>query len=228
MFITATRYPERFAELRTIIQKASCFARAQKLALELHALTHLAEISGSSTPMYEDTIWEGLTDSDITAAPTLKSFPMAWHIWHITRIEDLVGNILINDAPQIFDAVWAKNINVTATDTGNAMNADEARAFSAQVVVNELKQYRIAVGLRTRETIASLAPGDMRKKPSPQSLDRLLAEGGLTEHKASFWLRDFWGQRTFGGLVLLPLTRHQLMHLEPCEEMARAIKSGSA
>lgn len=168
MFITATRYPEKFAELRTIIQKASsCFAKAQKLALELHALTHLAEISGSSTPMYEDTIWEGLADRDITAAPTLKSFPMAWHIWHITRIEDLVGNILINDAPQIFDAVWAKNINVTATDTGNAMNADEARAFSAQVVVNELKQYRIAVGLRTRETIASLAPGDMRKKPSP-------------------------------------------------------------
>lgn len=226
MFITAARYSEKFAELRTIIQKAPCFARAQNLALELHALTHLAEISCSSTPMYEDTIWEGLTDRDVTAAPTLKSFPVAWHIWHITRIEDLVGNILINGAPQIFDAAWAKKINVTETDTGNAMNADEARAFSARVVVNELKQYRIAVGLRTRETIASLTPGDMRKKPSPQSLDRLLAEGGLTDQKASFWLRDFWGQRTFGGLVLLPLTRHQLMHLEPCEEMAKTITAG--
>ena len=228
MFITATLYSDEFAALRSTIMKVSGFANAQKLALELHAKTHPAAVSGSNTPMYEDTILEGLADKDFAAIPTLKSFPMAWHIWHITRIEDLVGNILINDAPQIFDAVWAKEINVTETDTGNAMNADEARAFSARVVVNELKQYRIAVGLRTRETIASLAPGDMRKKPSPQSLDRLLAEGGLTEHKASFWLRDFWGQRTFGGLVLLPLTRHQLMHLEPCEEMARAIKAGSA
>lgn len=228
MFTAATLYFDEFAALRSTIMKVSGFANAKKLALELHAKTHPAAVSDSNTPMYEDTILKGLADKDFAAAPTEKSFPVAWHIWHITRIEDIVGNILINNASQVFDEAWAKKINAPATDTGNAMNADEARAFSARVVVSELKQYRIAVGLRTRETIASLAPGDMRKKPSPQSLDRLLAEGGLIEHKASFWLRDFWGQRTLGGLVLLPLTRHQLMHLEPCEEMARVIKSGSA
>lgn len=228
MFIKATRHSEEFAELRNIIQKVSCFAQSQKLALELHALTHLAEISGSSTPMYEDMLWEGLGDKDFAVAPTTKSFPVAWHIWHITRIEDLVGNILIADAPQIFDAAWAKRINTVVTDTGNAMDAEEARVFSERIVVSELKQYRIAVGRRTRETIGGLTAGDIRKKPCRQSLDRLLVEGGLTDQKQSFWLRDFWGKKTFGGLVLLPLTRHSLMHLEPIEDMKKILRAGSA
>lgn len=219
MFINATRYSEKFAELRNIIQKVSSFSRAQQLALELHALTHPAEVSGNGILMYEDTILDGLADKDFAATPTEKSFPVTWHLWHITRIEDLVGNILINNAPQIFDAAWAKRINTSVTDTGNAMDVTAARIFSERIVVSELKQYRIAVGLKTRETIAALKQVDMRKKPCQESLNRLLSEGGLTEHKQSFWLRDFWGKKTFGGLVLLPLTRHQLMHLEPIEEM---------
>lgn len=223
MFETATRYAEQFAQLRALIQKAHSFAQARELALELHALTHCAAISGNATPQYEDTVLEGLADKDFAVIPTKGDFPVAWHLWHITRIEDLVGNILINDAPQVFDAAWAGSMHTTTTDTGNAMNAEEARTFSEGLVVSELKKYRCAVGLRTRETLASLTPADMRRKPPPQSLDRLLAEGGLTEHKASLWLRNFWGQKTVGGLVLLPLTRHQLMHLEPIEAMKASL-----
>ncbi len=226
MFITATLYSDEFAALRSTIMKMNGFANAQKLALELHAKTHPAAVSGSSTPMYEDTILDGLTDKDFAAAPTEKFFPVAWHIWHITRIEDIVGNILINNASQVFDEAWAKKINAPVTDTGNAMNAEEVQFFSAQVVVGELKQYRLAVGQQTRGIITSLTQADMRKKPAPQSLDRLIAEGCLTEHKQSFWLRDFWGKKTFGGLILLPLTRHQLMHLEPCEEMIKTMSVG--
>ena len=223
MFETATRYAEQFARLRTLIQKTGRFAEARELALELHALTHCAAISGSATPLYEDTVLEGLAGADFAATPTRGDFPVAWHLWHITRIEDLVGNMLINDAPQVFDAGWAGRMQITVADTGNAMNAQEARAFSERLNVNELKQYRCAVGLRTRETLAALSPADMRRKPTPRSLDRLVAEGGLTEHKASLWLRNFWGQKTVGGLVLLPLTRHQLMHLEPIEAMKASL-----
>lgn len=228
MFIKTTLYSDEFSTLRSTIMKVSGFASAQKLALTLHAKTHPAAVSGSSTPMYEDAILDGLSGKDFAAAPTEKSFPVAWHIWHITRIEDLVGNILINNASQVFDEAWAKRMNTPATDTGNAMNAEEARALSAQIVVGELKQYRLVVGQQTLEIITSLTQADMRRKPAQQSLDRLIAEGGLTEHKQSFWLRDFWGKKTFGGLVLLPLTRHQLMHLEPCEKMVKTMSTGSA
>jgi hypothetical protein len=218
-FIQATLYAARFAELREIILKVNSFEKAQNLALELHALTHPAKSSASPTPMYEDTIWESLTEADFKAAPLEKSFPMAWHIWHITRIEDLVGNILIDGGAQVFNAAWQERIKTGPTDTGNAMNADEARAFSESIAVDDLKDYRLAVARQSREIIRRLTPGDMRKKPSPENMVHLQAEGGLTEQKQSIWLRDFWGQKTFGGLILLPLTRHQLMHLEACEEM---------
>lgn len=42
---------------------------------------------------------------------------------------------------------------------------------------------------------------------------RLVSEGGLLENKKSIWLKDFWGRHTVAGLILLPLTRHHMMHL---------------
>ena len=79
--------------------------------------------------------------------------------------------------------------------------------------LNELKNYRIAVGMQTRAIIKTLMPEDMRRKATPDSLARIMIEGGLTEQKESKWLLDFWGKKTVGGLILLPLTRHHVMLL---------------
>ena len=48
-----------------------------------------------------------------------------------------------------------------------------------------------------------------------------MTEGGVTEQKGSKWLPDFWGKLTVGGLVLLPLTKHHVMHLDVCAALKK-------
>jgi hypothetical protein len=42
----------------------------------------------------------------------------AWDIWHITRIEDAIANILIDDGAQVFSADWKRRIGAAIRDTG--------------------------------------------------------------------------------------------------------------
>ena len=93
------------------------------------------------------------------------------------------------------------------------MTDDEIICLSEQVNKRELINYRNAVGRRTRELLKSLTPGDLKRKPSDASLERLVSEGGLLEVKQSIWLKKFWGSYTVTGLILLPLTRHHMIHL---------------
>jgi hypothetical protein len=61
--------------------------------------------------------------------------------------------------------------------------------------------------------VKRLKPQDLKRKMKPESVARILHEGGVTEHKDSIWLLDFWGKKTVAGILLMPITRHQIMHL---------------
>ena len=104
------------------------------------------------------------------------------------------------------------------------MTDAEVAEFSQQLQIDELKKYRAAVGRQTRAILKTLAPEDMRRKVASGSLARIMTEGGVTEQKESKRLLDFWGKKTVGGLILLPLTRHHVMHLDVCAELKEKIK----
>jgi hypothetical protein len=167
---------------------------------------------------------DGLADEDYSVMPTDKDDTIAWHLWHIARIEDLVANLLIAEKSQIFNDEWANKLDVAIKDTGNAMTDDEIIDFSEQVNKQELLNYRNAVGCQTRTILECLTPNDLRRKPGAEHLSRLVSEGGLLESKNSIWLKDFWGRHTVAGLVLLPLTRHHMMHLPNSTVIKQFIK----
>ena len=179
-------YNTRLDELRRRIKSPRNFQSAMELALEIHAMTHTGEVSSSSVPTFCDELLDGLEDEDYSIMPTEKDETIAWHLWHIARIEDLVGNLLIAEKPQIFSDEWMERLNVSVKDTGNAMTDDEIIGFSKQV---------------------------KKQEPSDESLARLVSEGGLLEVKKSIWLKKFWGSYTVTGLILLPLTYHHMIHL---------------
>ncbi len=74
-----------------------------------------------------------------------------------------------------------------------------------------LREYRAAVGKRTREAVQALQPGDLRRKAQPERLQRLLDEGAVVPE--SRYLIDYWGGLTLAGLLLMPPTRHCFVHL---------------
>ena len=157
--------------------------------------------------------------------PTSKDETIAWHLWHIARIEDLVSNLLIAEQPQVFNDEWMTSLNVEIKDTGNAMSDEEIIVFSQKVNKQALIHYRNAVGCQTRNILRRLKAEDLKRKLKPEYLDRLVSEGGLLEDKKSIWLKDFWGKYTVSGLILLPLTLHHMLHLPDSIQIKAFIKN---
>lgn len=206
-------YNFKIDKLRKLIRARKNFEPAIELALEIHAMTHTSMVSAAGIPTFYDDLLDGLTNEDYCVMPTEKDETIAWHLWHIARIEDLVGNILIAEQDQVFNDAWMNRMNVTVKDTGNVMTNQQIIAFSEQANKQGLINYRNAVGCQTRNLLKALTPDDLKRKPEAGCLARLVNEGGLLDCKGSIWLKDFWGKHTVAGLILLPLTRHHMMHL---------------
>lgn len=213
MISVTSEWNSKQSLLKELIQIKNKFHEAITLCMEMHTLVHTSEMSGKQEKTYEDRLWEDMDDEIFRMMPTVKDVTIAWNLWHLTRIEDITTNILIADRPQVFDKEWQKKCNVSVSDTGNAMSDAEIIAFSNKVDSDALRSYRIAVGRRTREILAGLKPEDLKRRFEARQLDRILKEGGVLPCDESRWLLDFWGRKNVAGILLMPVTRHQIVHM---------------
>ena len=179
----------------------------------MHSLIHTSEMSNSNYRTFEDELWEEMNDTVFRLIQKNKNTSIAWNLWHITRIEDITSNILIADDFQVLDNEWLTKLNSEILDTGNAMTLKEVEIFSNKIDMNELRNYRIAVGRKTQSIIKQLKSNDLKRKMTSQQLKRIMDEGGVLDVEGSKWLIDFWGRKTVSGIVLMPITRHQIVHL---------------
>lgn len=202
---------EKHKELGKLLRKGNSFNEAVQLFLELHASLHLSEVSGTQ-PNEVDALLGDLAPEEAAAMPEKDGETICWALWHMARIEDITMNELVAEERQVFTEAVRKKINSPVSDTGNALTQEEIRTFSASVCLPALIAYRNNVGLRTRQIASSLSPGDMKR---PVSKSRLAA-GGVTPQPDSVWLLDYWGGKDVAGLLLMPPTRHLMLHLNDC------------
>ena len=224
MFSVGTQWNPLQAKLRELLDQKEAFDEAMALLLRMHGLLHTFSVPGQSGPTLMDEVWEDLSDFALRTMPAAADVTVAWNIWHITRIEDLTCNLLMADGRQVLDDAWQARLNTQVHDTGNAMTDEEILSFSGEVDGLALRDYRDAVGKRTREVIMGLAPQDLKRRFAKRQLDRILEEGGLTAHPDSIWLMDFWGKKNVAGILLMPITRHQTGHLNDCLKLKEKCK----
>lgn len=218
---------ERYNDLKQAL-KGTDAERIRELTLEVHSMVHLAEVSGRTEKTIADYILDYMLsgnqnvivpredhDVDLHYAGTRK-VPMCWQFWHTYRIEDLVSNILMVNQNQIFNAEWQRKIGASITDTGNALEFDEAAAFGKGINAYALRDYMIAVGKNTRCILNNLTLEQIQSMVPEKWVMRILEEGGVTTDFRSVWLLVFWGRLTRGGMILTPMTNHHMMHLSPC------------
>lgn len=213
-------------ELRKIILKPDKIQESKSLALSLHSMVHLSIMSGVDKKTFEDELWEGLDENTFRTSQNQKGRTIAYGIWHCTRIEDITMNLLVAGDKQIFNREnWQEKINSNMTDTGNAMSEDDIIEFSKNINMEELKNYRIEVGIRTRDIVKNLSTQDMKRNFDKHRLQRILDERAVLDVKASNWLIDFWGRKNVAGIILMPMTRHQVIHIN--ESLSAKKKSKS-
>ncbi len=179
-------------------------------------MIHSKKVPQTKINTFIDDIMENLDKKCWTEITYNKHRTITYNIWHITRIEDICTNILMNNGNQVLNDSWIKKINCNIIDTGNALTPDEISQFSSNINIEELLKYRIEVGKTTQRILKKLQIKDMKRKVSSESLKRIIQEKAVSEKEEAVWLIDFWGKKTVAGLVLMPLTRHQLVHLNDC------------
>jgi len=98
-------------------------------------------------------------------------------------------------------------------DIGNAMTYSEIESFNKSINIKELKDYRVKVGKSTQKIIKAIGFNDIKRKVEKEQLDKIKQNGGVIDNTKSIWLLDFWGRKNILGLINMPITRHQIVHL---------------
>lgn len=79
---------------------------------------------------------------------------IAYSIWHIFRIEDIVAHILISEDEQVFFAGnYQERINSPIVTTGNELVKQQIADFSKQLNLKELYSYIFEVKESTEKMI---------------------------------------------------------------------------
>lgn len=161
-----------------------------------------------------------LNREEFNAIPFLNadgyhSKTIAYSIWHIFRIEDIVAHILINEDEQVFcTGGYQERINSPIITTGNELEKQQIADFSMQLNLKELYSYIFEVKASTERILKSLSYDEMKKKVSKERKEYLKSLNVVSNHENAIWLIDYWCNKDLRGLIQMPFSRHWIMHIE--------------
>jgi hypothetical protein len=102
-------------------------------------------------------------------------------------------------------------MKATIVHSGNSMDDAGTATLSARIDIDQLRAYRQSVGRRTRAIVRKLKPEELKQKAEASRLQKVMAEGALLPE--AIGVLNYWSKRTIAGLLLMPPTRHNFLHL---------------
>src|SRR5206468_1600389 len=131
---------------------------------------------GGNTMSSADRTFAGLTDEQMRVRPREDLNSLAWIMWHIARCEDIFVNLVVAGRSQVFDDAWIRRLGVARRDLGTGMKSAEVSELTRQVDLAAVREYRDAVGRRTREIVGAFRPEDWKGEVSGAAVERAAAE----------------------------------------------------
>lgn len=160
-----------------------------------------------------------LSREDFNAIPFINANgyhckTIAYSIWHIFRIEDIVSHTLIGEEEQVFfTGNYQGRINSPIITTGNELVKQQIADFSKQLEIEELYSYIFEVKKSTEEILKSLSYEELKKKVSDRK-ENLQQLQVVSDDEKAVWLIDYWCDKDVRGLIQMPFSRHWIMHVE--------------
>ena len=148
------------------------------LFLLQHSAVHSAAVGGNRASAAERT-FAGLTDEQMRVRPRDDLNSLAWIMFHIARAEDLFLNVIFAGRDQVFEGGWAGRLGVTRRDFGIGMTSAEVTDLTRQIDIAALREYRDAVGMRTREIVGAFTDADWQGDVAEAAVQRAAAQGGF-------------------------------------------------
>lgn len=174
---------------------------------------------------------EELSREDFDAIPFINangyhSKTIAYSIWHIFRIEDIVAHTLMSENEQVFfSGNYQERINSTIITTGNELVKEQIVDFSKRLNLKELYSYIFEVKDSTEKIINGLSYDELKKKIREERKEYLKSLNVVSDDKNAIWLIDYWCGKDIRGLIQMPFSRHWIMHIEASLRIKNKIHS---
>lgn len=202
------------------IKKQNSFADGIDILLELRAIL-MDEIMRFK---------KDLSREDFNAIPYINakgyhSKTIAYSLWHIFRIEDIVCHTLIqNDDEVLFAGDYQKKNGSPIITTGNEFVKQQIADFSSKLNLTELYDYVSKVYTSTNSYMKKLDYKELKRKMTDEDRKRLVALNVVSTDENAFWLVDYWCGKTVQALIQMPFSRHWIMHIEACERIEGGVR----
>ena len=203
-------WSEKNKKMQTLIGREVTFAEGMNVLIDLRydLFTQVSYIENGYPA-------EAYYQMPFAGADGYHSKTLAYSMWHIFRIEDIVAHTLIKGDEQVlFSGDWQKRIGSPIITTGNELVGEEIKEFSKKLNVNALFEYCKAVMDSTNELLCSLSYKDLKSSFSDEDKNRILATGCVSTDENAAWLIDYWCSKDIRGLIKMPFSRHWIMHIE--------------
>jgi hypothetical protein len=161
-----------------------------------------------------------LAREDFDAMPYINadgyhSKNIAYSIWHIFRIEDIVAHTLVAGDEQVFFAGgFQRRIKSPIITTGNELIKEQISDFTKQLDIDELYAYIQEVKKSTEEIVRGLSYDMLKQKVSVDRKNSLISQNVVSTDEEAYWLIDYWCGKDIRGLIQMPFSRHWIMHIE--------------
>ncbi|MFN2190376.1 MAG: DinB family protein [Candidatus Promineifilaceae bacterium] len=206
--------------LRSLFESGQDHSAALEFFMRQHSALHSSNINppNNKSFSFEDLLLDDLDDELFRRKRANDEHSIAWCIWHSARIEDVTMNRLVAGEPQLFHKnSWADELGFPAVHTGNAMTDDEMFDFCQHIQFEPLRAYRLSVGRRTQEIVGKLSQADLKQKVLANRLKMIVEEEAIVQE--AMGLVDYWAKRTIAGMLLMPPTRHNMVHLNEAAKL---------
>src|SRR5262245_16734006 len=148
------------------------------LFLDQHAAMHSAAVCRNKMSVAARS-FGGMTDEQMRLRPREDLNSLAWLMWHIARAEDIVVNRMLAGRTQVFDEGWKKRLGISRPDFGIGMTSAEVSALTAQIAPGALREYRDAVGRRTRDVVGDFKAADWDGLVTAEAVQAVADEGAF-------------------------------------------------
>ena len=206
--------------MQSLIRKSDTFEQGKDVLFELRN-----DLMNMLLTFKKELNREDFDSMPFMNAEGYHSKNIAYSIWHIFRIEDIVAHTLINGDPEIlFSGNYQCRINSPITTTGNELVKEHISDFTRKLDIDELYSYIAEVKKSTEEIIRNLTFGDLKIKVPNERKENLKALNVVSTDESAVWLIDYWCNKDLRGLIQMPFSRHWIMHVEACLRIKNKVK----
>ena len=203
-------WSDKNKQMQKLIGKEATFREGIEVLLDLRN-DLFGQITSIVNTFPADAFWQ----MPFGGAEGYHSKTLAYSMWHIFRIEDIVAHTqILQDEQVLFSGDWMKKTKSTITTTGNELKGEEIMEFSKALDVKAVYEYCKAVMESTNELLKRLEYKELKRKFTDEDKKRIADSESVSTDEEAVWLIDYWCGKDVKGLVQMPFSRHWIMHIE--------------